>query len=260
MASYKFVVIVGSMGSGKSYYTNELIGEYKKNGWLSIVYNLGKPTDFSQAREIIPLTTAEHLRLLKDKEARNGYKIDPFLFYYKELDGTLKKWQEITSLPPRGIIGDAIKFPRLDSLSERLFFDVVFSYASTAFIVFDDMKASLTHGLKEEFRNLFSRVRHAGRNALEPTRRAQGVSIAIILHSLNDINPDLFTFITHIVMFKTAFEPDFSRFDINPKVKEEVKKCYNFLSNAPEHTHTITNVMDNISSMQKQVNKPYFSL
>lgn len=254
---YNFYLIIGAMGSGKSFFSNQLLEKYKAANWANIVYNLGKPTDFLAAKEIIFLGYQDHEKLIKDKQTKKEYKENPFLFYYQTPQGELKNWRLMSSLPPHGLIGQAVKFPRPSAYDERLFFDLLYQYASKTFIVFDDMKAALTHGLKEEFRTLFSRVRHAGRKA--PTRQAGGVDVAILLHSLNDINSDLFTFVSKVVLFKTAFDPDFRRLE-NTHFRAQAEKATHFLRNAPQYTSVIIDTFNNKDAIVKTPEGIFFNL
>jgi hypothetical protein len=246
----KFILIIGAMRGGKSYFANKLIEQYNALGWGAIVYNLGRGTDFAAAREVFGMSTNEHLKLL-DKKQKQAYKENPFLFLYSNTQGDkLYKWEDINKPKEKGgIIGQPIKMAKLDPLSERLFFETFYQHAANTLLVLDDMKGTFRHGLKAEFLEFFSRINHAGRKSAAVNWRGHGASVAIILHSLDDINDDLFTYVTHIVNFKYAFPPDFRRIQ-NPIIRQELEKSFVYLQNAPQYTHTLTDVQAGTTAAQ----------
>lgn len=259
----KFLVIIGAMQSGKSYFSNELIKQYTAAGWGAIVYNLGRSTDFSNAKKVVAMSHADHLRLCSTKEEKQAYKDDPFLMYYYDPKAPQKlyEWQNINFAPPAGIKGQAIKFIGMDSISERLFFDIIYQYISNTLIIFDDIRAAFSHGLKEEFRLLFSRINHTGEQSPESQGRGKGVSIALILHSLSDLArvDGLLTYATHIVNFRTMRPPDLSILKNDELLKAHFSKSYTWLSTAPKYSHTVTDIMGDYTKA-KTPEQPYFLL
>lgn len=246
---HKFYIFIGAMQQGKSFFANQLLQQYAAKGWAGLVYNLGRPTDFSAAEKIKLLSYQDHLAMCQTKEQRQAYKENPFLSYYKDAKGNLKEWEQANFAPPAGLAGKAVKMVGADSLTERLFFDVIYNYISNAFIILDDIRAAFAHGLKQEFRLLFSRINHAGAESPAASTRGKGVSIAILLHSLSDlVNVDgLLTYVTHIVNFKTMRPPDLSILKKDEVLKDHFSKSYNYLVNAPKYSHTITDIFGDVT-------------
>jgi hypothetical protein len=250
------------MRSGKSHFANELLKFYLSQNFCGIVYNLGRNTDFEAARHVFGLDIQEHLRLIPSKQQRTAYKENPFVYYYKDAKtGKIGKWKNLNLSPKNGgIAGQAIKMPRLEQRAERCFFDAFYQYAANTFLILDDMRGAFYPALKPEFYQLFSRINHAGVNSAYPLWKGKGATVAIILHSLDDINSDLFTYATHIVNFKYAFRPAiFSEIaGRNPILSEHLEKSFNFLNNAPQYTHTITDIDKATTQARHPDNPNYF--
>ena len=227
----KLILIIGAQRSGKSYFSNELIKKYLANGNTAIVYNLGKQTDFSAAKEVFLLTEKQHAVKLG-----KVYKENPeFIFYeHNEED---KKFSNFCA----DLSGKAIKCARLDYKSEVMFLDAFFKYVSNCLLVIDDAKAIFRYGIKAEFLTLFSRLNHTGRNNPVKNWQSAGSDVVIIFHSLDHINKDLFDFCTHIINFKYAMQPDFDKIE-NDQLKQHLKKSFNALNKAPQYSYTITDV------------------
>lgn len=248
---HRFILVIGAMRSGKSFFANELIKQYTSKGWGSIVYNLGRTTDFDAAQEVFFLSAQEHAALLPKKEDRQRYKENPFFMYYRKAGDQKQRLYRIkdANFKPQngGIYGKAIKAAKQDDLTERLFFDSFYRFCAWNLLVLDDMKGVFRYGLKAEFLQLFSRINHAGiESPVQAYRGNGGASVVIILHSLEDVNDDLFTYVTDIYNFKYSFRPNFDRIN-NPIIRAELIKSFEALEQAPKYSHTLTKVQTGLS-------------
>ena len=256
----KLILVVGAMRSGKSFYTNQMAQRYNAAGWGVMVYNLGRPTDFSCAKECFLVGKEKTAAIIGkyNKDAKKAFLNDPFLYFYEDADtGKLRKLKNFT-LPAKqgGGVGQPVKFPPTDTESERLFFEAFYKYCSNTLLILDDMRSAFRHGLKAEVLQLFSRINHVGRDSAAPNWRAKGASVAVILHSLEDVNPDIFTYVTDIDSFKYAFAPDFRQIQ-NPIIRVELEKSFNWLQTAPQYSRTRTNVIEGVTTAYPHNSKPF---
>lgn len=229
----KLIIIIGAMRSGKSFWANEQIKKYNKQGQSAIVYNLGKPSDFNAC---IPLfiPSAEDMIKSEGKGWKDAKNIS-YLYDEKETPYNIESFNI-------DFYSKSIKLPRAnDLLTERLFFDAYFKYISNTLLIFDDARNIFRNGLKSEFIQLFSRINHTGIKHKAKNFIAKGSDIYLIFHSLDLVNPELFDYATHIINFKYAMQPDFKAVE-NQQIREQIKKSFEALEKAPQYSYTLTDI------------------
>jgi hypothetical protein len=229
----RLFIIIGAQRSGKSFFSNELIKKYLAAGNSSIIYNLGRPTDFEAAREIFLMSEKQHIKII-GKDWRNEPE---FLFY--EDEGQIKDFRNFCKDNTK----KAVKAARLDLSQERLFFESFYYYVSNCLLILDDARAIFRNGVKAEFLNIFSRLNHTGRNNPVKNFRAAGSDVIVIFHSLDHVNKELFDYATHLINFKYAMKPDFDRVE-NQQIRSELKKSFEALEKAPKYSYTITDIQN----------------
>lgn len=229
----KLYLIIGAQRSGKSFFSNELIEKYKAAGNSCLVYNLGRPSDFTAAKEIFLMTRKQHAAILG-----KAWKQNPNFEIYEDENHETKQFFNFSP----DWTGRAAKAARISELNhERAFFDAFFQYVSNCLLVIDDARALFRYGVFAEFCTLFSRLNHSGR--LNPVQnwRATGADVVIIFHSLDHVNAELFDYATHIINFKYAMAPNFDRIE-NAQLKEQLIKSFNAMEKAPQYSYTITDI------------------
>ena len=170
----KLILIIGAQRSGKSFFSNQMIEKYKRAGNSALVYNLGRPSDFSACKEIFLLTEKQHA-----VKIGKSYKENPGFLFYEHND----QEKEFINFSPDWA-GKGAKAGRVDYKTEVLFLEAFFKYVSNCLFVIDDAKAIFRYGIKSEFLTLFSRLNHTGRNNPVNNWKATGSDVIIIFHSL----------------------------------------------------------------------------
>lgn len=234
------------MRSGKSYFANSLISKYNAAGQSALIYNLGRPTDFKSARPGFLMNRNEHI-----KELGKEWKQSPNFFGFNDERGLKIKIEDFNKVYYKA----ALKVPRIDSITERLFIESYFEYISNTLLIFDDARALFRYGVKAEFLQLFSRINHSGIKHTAPAWRAKGTDIILIFHSIDHVNPELWDYATHLINFKYAMEPDFNSIE-NRQIREQVKSSFAALSEAPQYSYTVTDIHNlktflNIENLKK---------
>ena len=228
----KLIIIIGAMRSGKSFFSNSLITQYNAAGQSALVYNLGRPTDFKNAKPGFLMNKNEHI-----KEVGKDWKQSPYFYGFsdeKENKIDIKDFN-------KNYYKSALKVPRIDSITERLFLEAYFDYISNNLFIIDDARALFRYGVKAEFLQLFSRINHSGIKHTAPSWRAKGTDIILIFHSIDHVNPEIWDYATHLINFKYAMEPDFKSIE-NKQIRQQVKTSFHALAEAPRYSYTVTDI------------------
>lgn len=246
----RIIALVGAPRSGKSYFANQRILDAKAAGLSTIVYNLGRQSDFSNAKPGALLGINEHLKILEKVEKKTlrtklgsdelpgtkTYARNPDLLFYK-LYGhpkadTMHRFKEVRKEQH----ADAVKFPRAEKKLEPVFFELVFQYFPRGLLIIDDCKNMFKEGLSAEEIQLFSRANHVGAGQLYPGF-GYGCDIIFIAHSIDDINPQLFAYVNTYVMFQALNRPNFKNLE-NPPLEATLSKCFEELKTAPKYSYS----------------------
>ena len=230
------------MRSGKSWRSNALLKSHIGRGGAGLVYNLGRPTDFSAAKEGRLLNLKEHLRHLKKigwtKEQIKEYKTDPlFLFYEFPISSGKIRHIKNYSLDNRG---RALKFAPIMGF-DRQFIEAFYNYCAHTFLIVDDARPVFRYGVQAEWAQLFTRINHAGRACPVKNWQAAGADVAVIFHSLDHINPELFDLFTHVIQFKAAKQPVWQSIK-NSQLESQLKRAFLALERLPKYSFSVTDV------------------
>jgi hypothetical protein len=225
----RLYLIIGAQRSGKSYFSNKLIEQYKAAGNSAFVYNLGKPTDFKAAREIFLFSEKQH-------EAKEGksWKQNPAFIWYED-NGAPKDFRNFSA----DFAGQAAKAATGSPLITRLLFETFFLYVSNSLFVVDDARSLFRYGVQAEHIPMMNRINHTGRLNPVENWRANGSDVILIFHSLNHVNREIFDYATHIINFRYEVEPEFERIE-NDLLKRELKRSFEALQKAPQYSYTVT--------------------
>lgn len=230
----KLILCIGAMRSGKSFFSDHYIRQYIRKGNSALVYNLGKTTDFQNSKN--------HIRLLNEEQHANiigkkKFKESPKFRFFEDQKGKVQDFKNFNKL----YLGKSAKTEKLGRNFERRFIDSFYKYCSNTLLVLDDARSIFRYGMNDNFLNLFSRINHTGKESPFKSWQNKGSDIIIIFHSLNHVNPELLDYATHIINFKYAFEPDFSRLD-NREIQRQMKNSFKALKSAKPYFYTITDI------------------
>lgn len=227
-------ILVGAERSGKSFYAKKIVEQYVKNRGSALVYNIGKESDFpaSEYYTIEPLTFAEHIQqFYNSKEKKGHYKLNKTIEYFKCNDQVIhfrdfnrffyKKKVRMFQVPNRE--------------EETAFFKSFYTYVSRCFLVLDDCKACFRYGLNDGHIQLFTRKNHTGKLSSVESLRSKGCDIALMFHSIDHVNTELWDSTTGIIHFKYPFNPTFSKMN-NRELEIVLTKVHRVLMTAPQYT------------------------
>jgi len=233
---------VGAMRSGKSFDANQRVKAFCNRGGAGLIYNLGKPKDFDAAAEGELLSLKDHRRqIIKrggGKAELSEFKQDPSFLYYRDPKGKLRDFKKFALENA----GQALKFAPISDFKNS-FIEAFYFYCPHTFLVIDDCKSIFRHGVPAEFEQLFSRINHAGTKV--PTKNkdwiAAGADVLLIFHSIDQVNPVLWDWATHLIQFKSIAAPDFSKIG-NRAIEIQAQKSWAALERLPRYSKSITDL------------------
>lgn len=243
---------IGAQRSGKSTWLDNYIETVKKNGGCGLVYNIGKPTDFKSCVEH-ELPTFKSLV----KEDKQNKELET-LPHYLTMNGKKKMWSRFIW----DNRGKGVKFADYDSRTRDLFFGSVYYHTSNTCLVLDDCKNIVRSGINGNLIPLSNRANHTGRLIGGKKKNikgwtASGNDIFFVFHGIEQPNPDLWQYATHLVLFRCAFIPQ-GQFIDNYTVQVQVEKCFNILLNMPNYFYCIVDIKNVESYLyDNQKNKFY---
>lgn len=219
----KSALLAGLEQTGKTYFAEKYAQLHAKRGGVSVIYNVGKDSDFASAEICEPVQNEEiALYLSKEKKvlAKSSQK---FIAFRDEKTGKVVPFQNFC----RFYAGKMVKIYRCKN--ERLLFKSFFTYLYNTVIIFDDNRATTRHGLSHEMIELCSRKNHAG---AKYANGKQGVDLFFIYHNLDTVPGELYDYITHAVLFRLNRMPEKSHFG-NPEFFEAIGAAYSKLKDMP---------------------------
>lgn len=223
-------LIVGAERGGKSYFAEGIMNKYCERGGMSLIYNQGKPSDFSSFEFIEIPDKMDVAAKIRSKQARTAFLFNPHLPYFLDEDG-------VKRIKPVDIIKPGAKYRVYRNGCTRMeaaFFKFAFLYLHDCIFTIDDARSITRKGLTEQLVTLFSRKNHAGRKT-----RPTGVDIQVIYHDLDTVPDEILTYCTHFTLFRVNIMPE--KFG-NIALYNIVKKCVNELNDLPKYSKAVIDV------------------
>ena len=223
----RIFALVGEQRSGKSYFANWYAANYCKTGANALVYNLGKPYDFAGAKMFNFLNFKETNQYLKtkgwSKEQLKEYNEDAQILFFKN-GKNIERIENFNSI----LYGQFLKMPRMRRAEENSIWEQWFLKISNTLLILDDCKSMFRYGLSEDIITMLSRANHTGTQHTDTNYLAKGTDIMLILHSLDQLNDDIFHYLTDVILFKCHFEPNWQNIS-NVIFRQELKALHNEL-------------------------------
>lgn len=217
----KLIVMIGAQRSGKSYLSNALLEQYIKRGGCGIVANLGKPSDFAAAQEVLAHGAG-----------------------FETLQGKKHTWRNFVRK------GRAVKFSALDKADSERFLGLFADYCAQTLLILDDARFMFRSGLTKAQIALFGRLNHVGLRRADRLR-AKGSDCIVILHSLEDSGlDDLMSYATDLCVFRTETEPQYSRIK-NPYLRRVLELHFRKLYEAPKYSYLKIDLKNGICKLVK---------
>ena len=236
----RLFLIIGQQRSGKSYFAAQLLNNFTDKGGFGFVYGAGnRSDDWTLSQQVRILSAREHMRAAKAQKKMFDDKL-----HWVSKDGKFYHYSHLPML----FRGKSLKAGRSDDRTNALFAEAAFRYFGVSFIVFDDAKGILRHGLSAEFTNLGSMLNHVGSESpyksINPkTAKIQGANVAFIFHSIDHVNPLLWDYATDVVQFFTpaTADADFAHVR-NKKIESTLATNTKWLQSAPQYSKTLYRV------------------
>lgn len=238
MSDRRLFIVIGQQRSGKSYFTAKMLDEFTAKGGFGFVYGAGnRADDWKNSIRAKILTAKEHQRAAKAQkktwdERLHWVKVDGKFYHYSHL--------------PMLFRGKSLKAGRSDDRTNGLFAEAAFRFFGKSFVVFDDAKGMLRHGLSSEFTDLSSMLNHVGSESpyksINPSTGGGnvGANVAYIFHGIDHVNPLLWDYATDIIQFYTPPTGDASFAQIkNEQVETVLAKNAAWLQTAPRYSKTL---------------------
>lgn len=223
-----FNLIVGAPRSGKSHYAEKLMTDYSGRGGAAIIYNQGKPSDFSTF-DFLEVPGAVDYAAGLEKEKRRAFLHNPHLPFFVREDGERTNKKAVLKSGAKYRIYRATE-PKM----EAAFFKYLYDYCHDCIITFDDARPITRQGLSPALIQLFSRQNHAGRKT-----KATGVDLQAIYHNLDTVSDELLDYVTHLTLFRVNMMPE--RFG-NIALYKVVQQCVNELNKLPKYSYFTINM------------------
>lgn len=221
------VLIAGLERSGKTYFAEGIAAKYVSIGKTAVLYNAGNDKDFSNAEICNPVTLDQMVRRMPKSKRHLIDRLECLEFFEDEKTGKIIPFK----LFRKFYAGKMVKIYAIDD--ERYLFESFFRYVFDTLIIFDDFGANTRHGLSSNLIRLCSRKNHAGHkycNELPP-----GIDTFFIYHSLDTPPPQLYNYLTRIVLFRLNSIPE-KRIN-NEALWAAVSDCIEQLKSLPKYSH-----------------------
>lgn len=228
-------ILVGAPRQGKTYFGERQLIEYAKNGGCSVVYNVGRPGDFSKfiPVEIFSLQDFKIQYERKNRKKMANYEIptdvDYFIFEGKTYH--LKHFSKMFK-------GKCVKIERCFNSgsyrTEDLFIKSIYKYFYNTLLMMDDCRTIFRKGLSSEMLGLLSRINHAGKH-IAPSNNLIGIDIILTYHGFDTVNTETYQFVNLLCQFKTMYLPSLS-ID-NDELSEIIESNFHKLKSAPMYSH-----------------------
>lgn len=228
-------LLVGAPRQGKTYFGEKKLMEYAKNGGCSVVYNVGRPTDFSRFIPVEIMTVQEYRDKwqAKHKKTMPTYDVPKEVFYYK-FNGQVYHLSQFS----QHFAGKCVKIERVLSSgfyrNEDYFIASIYKYFYNTFLMFDDCRTIFRKGLSSEMVGLLSRINHAGKT-IAPKPELIGIETMLTYHGFDTVNEESYQFVNLLVQFRTLSSPK-TRMD-NPEIQEAIESNYHALKSTKRYSH-----------------------
>lgn len=218
------ILIAGAEQTGKTYYAEQLCNGYARStGRLSVIYNVGKPSDFSGAEICEPLSISQISMHLRGKKSTYDPRYVETLDFFKDAKtGKIYHFRDFVGFYKNKVV-KIYKHENEEHLIRSFY-----KYIYGALIVFDDFRASTRNGAKSPIINLTCRKHHTG----SAFTNNPGCDICFIYHNPDRFSPELYDYITRIVLFRLTKLPKSELID-NDELFEEMCNCANDLVTWP---------------------------
>ena len=228
-------LLVGAPRQGKTYFGEKKLIEYAKSGGCSVVYNVGRPTDFKRFISVEIMTVQEYKRLWEKKEGRMMKTFDvPNEVSFFKYNGSIYHLQDFSRL----FAGKCVKIERVlnsgNYRNEDYFIAAIYRYFYNTFVMFDDCRTIFRKGLSSEMVGLISRINHAGKTIATDTKLI-GIDLMLVYHGFDTVNVETYQFINLLVQFRTMFLPKM-RID-NYEMEEVIERNYHSLKTTEKYSH-----------------------
>lgn len=222
---HSLIIIAGKPQHGKTFYTEKILSQKMNNsgGW-TFVYNVGRVTDWEDAktaRPVHPSEIAERKGITKSAEIKDFVSRQRTIDAW-EIEGKFYRSQDL----PKIFAGETLKCYCDLELQSRIH-STMFKYFYGGLIVLDDNRG--VGKRTPQLLTLYSRSNHCGQAF---TKKA-GMNLAVVYHSLDYVTEELYTYATHMVLFKLNSKP---RIKLRQDLEEEISKAFEALSDAPMYS------------------------
>lgn len=225
----KLILLVGAPRSGKSTFAAQLCNAANSLGQTALIYNASPRSDnFARAVEIELLSSKDLSRILGKTKSKAAAEIDDTYYKYQNKIYHLKN---ILAL----FCGKTIKAQRLYN-DEDIFFNTIKNYISNSLLVIDDAKEVLRYGLSSELISILSKINHTGANLKNPLWRGKGCDVVLVVHSLQDINPIIWSYATDLIMFRSDYKINFLESLCDESRAKAGENIYNALQQSEKYT------------------------
>jgi len=228
-------LLVGAPRQGKTFYGEKQLIEYAKNGGCSIVYNVGRPTDFKNFIPVEIMTVQEYRDMWERKMRKRMPTFDiPKSIDFFKVAGNIYHLKDFCKL----FAGKCVKIERVLSSgnfrNEDYFIASIYKYFYNAFLMIDDCRTIFRKGLSSEMVGLLSRVNHCGKS-VAPNTDLIGIDTMLTYHGFDTVNTETYQFVNKLVQFATLSVPS-TRID-NPEIEQVISENYAELRNAEKYSH-----------------------
>lgn len=255
-------IIAGAMQEGKSYYTNKKADDYvKKNRGFCLVYNCGKPEDFSDFTQIeilekfetVAYITKTHNNRILDAKAKGFskrqieilnenkrneiglYKENPEPKFFRDTETNLVYNIEKLMSFALSVSNRKIKMQRPSREFELRFFDIIYKYVSFCYLIVDDCRAIYRNGLQSGDIQTYSRLNHSGTKIESETLKGKGIDCSLIFHDLDLVNEEFYAYATEVMIFRCNQKPDFRKIRM-PELIKHIEFAFEYLQKAERYT------------------------
>ncbi len=228
-------LLVGAPRQGKTYFGEKKLIEYAKAGGCSVVYNVGRPTDFQRFISVEIMTVQEYREMWQTKHRKimQSFEVPKQVEFFK-FNGKIYHLSQFCKL----FAGKCVKIERVLNSgtfrNEDYFIAAIYKYFYNTFVMFDDCRTIFRKGLSSEMVGLISRINHAGKTIATDTKLI-GIDLMLVYHGFDTVNVETYQFINLLVQFRTMFLPKM-RID-NYEMEEIIESNYHALKTTEKYSH-----------------------
>lgn len=228
-------ILVGAPRQGKTYWGEKTLIEYAKNGGCSVVYNVGRITDFSRFIPVEIMTVGEYRNLWErwNRKSMAQFDIPKEINFFKS-GGKLYHIKDF----PRLFAGKCVKIERVlntgNQRNEDYFLSSIYRYFYNTCLMFDDCRTIFRKGLSSEMIGLLSRINHAGKHNCKNSELV-GIDTILTYHGFDTVNNETYQYINKVIQFRTSSMP-FLKID-NAELEDVIEQNYQSLKKSEKYSH-----------------------